>query len=225
MRESRRKVADTKSDRIYEVLREDIVTGELLPRERLHISDLAGRFQVSEIPVREALKRLQDHRLINFIPYTGYFVREFDMCEAENTWAIRSALERLAIRQAVEKFDGTMPETIGSLMERMETAVAGDDLRLFRTHNKEFHLEIYRISENPRLVELIDDLWEEIERAARIFRMQRARPVNSMKEHRQMLGALMARDAPLLERLLDEHRQTNLKILMQMRSDEARLVI
>lgn len=225
MREKARRVADTKSDRIYETLREAIVTGELLPRERLHISDLASRFEVSEIPVREALKRLQDHRLINFIPYTGYFVKEFSMEETENTWMIRSALEHLAIRQAVEKFDGNPPPAIADHMKRMEEAVQADDHRLFRVFNKEFHLEIYRISGNRRLVELIDDLWEEIERAARIFRIYRARPADSVREHSVMLDALQARDVVGLERILDAHRETNLQILKQLREEEKRLAI
>lgn len=210
---------DTKSDRIYDALREAIVTGVLLPREKLNTSALAAQFGVSEIPVREALKRLQEHRLVKIVPYTGCFVQEFTMEELENLWAIRAALESLAVQQIVERFDGALPGAIPDLMDRMDRAILEDDITGFRRLNKEFHLETYRLTKNERLVELIDNVWEEAERAVKIFRLRRNRPVDSMKEHRMFLDAIVRRDAAGASEILAAHRATNLAILRSMQSD------
>ncbi len=205
--------ADTKSDRVYEALREEIVSGHFEPGEKLIISSLAQQFGTSESPVREALKRLQEHRLVNMIPYTGYFVREYSFKELEDLWMIRSALEELAIREIVERFDGTIPKNVLEAEERFENCIADSNLTEYRYYNKCFHLELYTLAQNKRLRELIDNIWEEAERSSVVFDFRKDRAVNSAREHREIMEAISARDAEKAIDILKKHRQTNLKII------------
>ncbi len=213
----------TKSDRIYEYLRNAIVTGELLPREKLNITALAYQFEVSEIPVREALKRLQEHRLVKIVPYTGYFVQEFTMDELSDLWAIRFSLESLAVEQIIQRFDGTFPPEITELMDQMDECVRKGDGALFAELNKKFHLRFYRLCRNERLVELISNIWEEAERAQKVFRIRRTRITDSMQEHRMFLEAVADRDLERALSILKLHRSTNLQILKTLQGENNKL--
>ena len=215
---------DTKSDRVYEALREEIVAGRFEPGEKLIISSLAQQFGTSESPVREALKRLQEHRLIDMSPYTGYFVRQYSIKELEDLWMIRSALETLAIREIVERTDGKATPAVREAAECFERCVAENNLSEYRYCNKRFHMELYGMTLNFRLCELIDNIWEEAERSSIVFEIRKDRAANSVLEHRRLLEALADRDADRAIDILNKHRETNLKIIRSRAAEEERII-
>lgn len=208
--------SDTKSDKIYEILREEIISGRIKPKEKMNISSLATELGTSEIPVREALKRLQENRLLYMVPYTGYFVKEFTMEELDDLWAIRRSLEKLAIEQIVERHNEDFPQVIYDYLTEMDKCVKANDAQTYRNYNKEFHIELYRLTNNERLVELISNVWEEGERATVIFNFRKNRLPDSQAEHRELLEAIRNKDKDLANEILIKHRNTNLMILRSM---------
>src|SRR5262249_55336665 len=84
------------SDRVYELLRQAIVDGELGPNERVVESEIARRLGVSQAPVREAVKQLAREGLLMHVPRRGNFVVEISSKDAEHARQVREPLERLA---------------------------------------------------------------------------------------------------------------------------------
>ena len=79
---ARKKMIDTKAARIYESLKFEICNGDLKPGDRLIISRSAEKYDVSEIPVREAFNRLKAEGLLRIVPHKGIYVTEI----ARSTW-------------------------------------------------------------------------------------------------------------------------------------------
>ncbi len=92
-------------DIVTEQLRQMIRNGHLKPGDRLHQDELAGRLDVSTMPVREALRHLQAEGLVVFYPRRGAVVAQVTLAEFEEIYRIREELESLAFQWAAENFD------------------------------------------------------------------------------------------------------------------------
>jgi len=88
-------------EKIVNGIRHDILSGHLRPGEALKQVELANRYGVSPIPLREALQRLQTEGLAIYLPYRGALVARLSKSEATDIVAIRNSLESLALRIAV----------------------------------------------------------------------------------------------------------------------------
>jgi DNA-binding GntR family transcriptional regulator len=91
------------SERAYRRLKEMILVGELVPGRRLVELDLAAQFGMSRTPVREALKRLIDGKLILVDPTRMYTVRKAEIAEIEEVYLVREMLDGLAARLATQR--------------------------------------------------------------------------------------------------------------------------
>ncbi|MEO6115939.1 MAG: GntR family transcriptional regulator, partial [Pseudolysinimonas sp.] len=98
------------SDWVYTQLSEAIRSVELPPGMKLSEPTLAARLHVSRVPVREAIGRLADQRLVTVIPQVGTRVAPILMAEVENACFIRDSLEAGAFRQAIERRGATTTE-------------------------------------------------------------------------------------------------------------------
>lgn len=205
----------TKSDWVYEVIREAIVTKEIKPGDRIIVNALAKQMGVSDIPVREALKRLQAHKFVEVTPYSGYSVRTMSIEEFEDVWLIRLELETLAARIAIKNCSNENIQELEELVSLMEHAVQEKDFKQYVIYNKRFHIKMYRLCNNERLVQLIKELWEETERASKIFENNEERIRESQKEHNIMLDALRTRDVELLIDTIRRQRSINADIYRQ----------
>src|SRR5919202_4680398 len=90
-------------DEVYARLRAAIVTAELEPGRQLSENEVAGRFGVSRTPVREALVRLRDDRLVEIVPQLGTFVSPISTRAVADAQFIREALECAAVRAAAAR--------------------------------------------------------------------------------------------------------------------------
>ncbi len=91
------------SDRIETQLKREIMSGDLAPGQRVTIDEIAERLQVSTMPVRDAVRRLDGLGFLKVAPRRGVFVEEFDQTRFRNTMQIRIALECLAVELATTK--------------------------------------------------------------------------------------------------------------------------
>ncbi|MGH9561191.1 MAG: GntR family transcriptional regulator, partial [Terracidiphilus sp.] len=90
------------SDRVTACIRELILSGDLPPGGRISQEDLAARFSVSRIPVREALNRLESHGLVVLKPNSGAWVAKLDLAECIEVYKIRERIEPLALSESVQ---------------------------------------------------------------------------------------------------------------------------
>ncbi|MDN6437957.1 MAG: GntR family transcriptional regulator [Corynebacterium nuruki] len=146
-------------DMAFEALQTAISNGDYAAGDRLQIRDVAAQLGISVMPVREAIKRLEEIGLVETRPYKGAVVKEFTPDELLNIYAVRRLLETDAARQGV---DAMTPEDITDLEElftSMSEALADGDVLRYLDLDEEILMTVYSASDNPVLMEMIQALW------------------------------------------------------------------
>lgn len=199
--------APTKQRLVYETLRAEIIGGELEPGQVLVIDALARRFEVSIIPVREALRQLQSERLVEIRPHTGVRVAGVEVSALAEIFCLLGALETAT---ALRALPGMGPENLAEmegLIRRLEAAADAGDMPAFEMANREFHLLPCRVAGFPRAEEMLQSLLGEWERLHRMA-FQNAAPPDPRKanrEHRAILRAFRKGDADALAEAVRKH--------------------
>lgn len=196
----------TKAEYIYSTLKDDIVTGVLKSGERLILSKIAEQFSASEVPVREAIKKLEVEGLINNVPYVGAVVKTLNIREVKDLYQIRANVEGLAIKMALENADGAGLARIEKIIADMENAMNASDVVEFGRTDKKFHLEIALLSGNRRLHKLIESLWNETEQAQFVFRVDPKLMSESFREHMDIYNTIKTKDPIKAEEMVKYHR-------------------
>ncbi|MRG60290.1 FCD domain-containing protein [Agromyces sp. CFH 90414] len=147
------------SDQIYDLIKAMIKDTTLEPGEQLVESQLARRLQVSQAPVRDALKRLAHEGLVTHIRHQGNFVASYTDEEAEQAKVARSVLEGLAGELACGQLDAATTERLEGLIEQMHEAAADRNFSEFRELDFAFHRSVIEASGNaylPRMWDIIE---------------------------------------------------------------------
>jgi DNA-binding GntR family transcriptional regulator len=149
----------TLSEKVYDVLREQIVTGILKPNDRLLYAVIAKELQVSLSPVKEALLHLEHEGLVTINPRKGVFVRQLSSQDImEYSW-IRLALESLAVEQVCDKgIQQQNKKELHRLNDELAVAITKKDIAKSLHLDNEFHTEIIKASQLIRLIETTKNL-------------------------------------------------------------------
>jgi DNA-binding GntR family transcriptional regulator len=196
----------TKNDVVYQQLKEKIVNKVLRPGERIVISDIANELEVSPMPVREAIKRLQQDGFVEVNPHVGARVAMFGTTGFKEIALIRIELEVLATRLATPYFDDDRIKELESVLKQMETAVADRDGNSYSKLNKDFHCTVYSTGPYKYLYELILNLWAKSNFSKSIFLTVPEQVSVSLDGHRKWLDALRAKDADMAAEMLRSHK-------------------
>lgn len=205
----------TKNVAVYEVLRKDIVDGKLKPGQKIIMSDLAKRFGLSEIPVREAIRRLESDGFVEFTPHVGAVVSKMDESEFVETYLIRIELEALATRLAAPHVTSEDIDYLEKKNHEMEIAIQQNHPEKLGALNRDFHLRLYRAAPYPFLYKLISDLWEKVERTRSVFAYVPERAAASVAEHSQIIEALRTKDLAAAEALIKEQKSRTMAALQK----------
>src|SRR5665213_132940 len=135
---------------VRETLRGAILRGDLPGGTRLVQSELAVQLNVSNTPVREALRDLASDQLIRFHPHRGAVVRKLDIDELREIYEIRKALEPLAIRLAASRITGKQLKEASDLQARMDKET---DPCAWVEKNRKFHALLESTARSPRRLE------------------------------------------------------------------------
>jgi DNA-binding GntR family transcriptional regulator len=152
----------SKTDMVAALIREQIITGELPAGEQLRQRDLAQRFQVSQTPVREAMRRLESEGLVIGDTHRGFTVVEPDDGPVEENFQIRAALESLGASLAARKIDAAGLARLKELNDEMRALGAEHDGLgdpRYAGLNREFHFTVYEYARSPLLLSLMRLLW------------------------------------------------------------------
>jgi DNA-binding GntR family transcriptional regulator len=194
-------------------LRGQIAAGVYRPGEQLRQDNLAKEFGVSVPPVREALKTLEAEGQVVYSPNRGYFVAAMSVRELEEIYRIRTLLEAEAVTRATVRLGRADLVRMREAMADMRQAERTDDVPALTEANRRFHFTLYRAAEMPRMADIIRVLWESSDRYRSVYFATRERRRQVNREHRAIMSALTAHDAPLAIHLLDAHRQEALTAL------------
>ncbi|HEV7319613.1 MAG TPA: GntR family transcriptional regulator [Ensifer sp.] len=192
---------DTLASRISRALAERIISGILMPGERLRQDHIAEEFGASHVPVREAFRRLEAQGLAVSEPRRGVRVASFDLKEVREVAEMRAVLEVLALRHAI-------PHLTPAILDRAEAAtVAADtsrDVRSWEAANRAFHRVILEPCGMPRLLAAIDDLHAASARF--LFSAWRTSwEARTDHDHRAILAALREGRGDEAAKILERH--------------------
>ncbi len=147
-------------DQAFEAIHEAIMSGELRAGHRLQIRPLAEALGTSVMPVREAIKRLEEIGLVEAAPYRGAVVKEFTTAELRQVYAVRRLLEGEAARLGTPALTKGMITRLRKLRARAAKALGDAALVDYIDTDEEFLQVIYDAAANPVLVETIGVLWK-----------------------------------------------------------------
>lgn len=182
------------TDEVEAQLRAAILAGRLAPGSRIDQSRVAEALEVSPVPVREALRRLEAEGLVDFIPQRGAYVSEISLEELEEIYLIRALLEAQATRDAVPALQAADFERLHQLEAEMTAATERlDNARLLEL-NREFHFTIYQASGRKLLLQHIASLWDKSLRYRHLFTNLPDRAPLALAEHRAILAACETRN-------------------------------
>jgi DNA-binding GntR family transcriptional regulator len=183
---------DTAHVYVREAIRMAILNGQLVGGSRLVQSDLATQLRVSTTPVREALRDLASEGLIRIDAHRGAVVSELDEDDLAEVYQIRRRLEPMAIEMAMPRLTDEVLERASELHEAMSAA---PNSAAWVQLNRQFHMTIYEVSNQHRLVALIRSLQDASVMAisTRLLRRADVR-TTANDEHGQLLEALRDRD-------------------------------
>ncbi len=139
------------SDQIYALIKAMIKDSTLAPGEQLVESQLARQMQVSQAPVRDALKRLAHEGLVSHVRHQGNFVASYSAEEAAQAKVARVELEGLAGRLACGALDPARRAELVGLIAQMHEAAEAEDLARFRELDFTFHRAVIEASGNVYL--------------------------------------------------------------------------
>ena len=153
-------IKDTKTirRRIYEHLREQLLSGEIPPRQHMIEAKIAKELGTSRTPVREALHSLELEGLIESIPRVGYVVKAISEQEVEEICEIRMAIEGVAVRWAMEKAHKKLVEELKKNISLSDEKVSKGEVKAFVDMDARFHEIIAQFSGSKRLLELAQTL-------------------------------------------------------------------
>ena len=187
---------------IARVLASQIVSGELKPGERLRQDQIAHAFRASHVPVREAFRRLDAQGLVVTEPRKGVRVAPLDPGDVIEVTEMRAALEVLALRRAIPRFQ---PDDLEHAQVALDSGTNESDVAVWEAANRRFHEALTAPSRLPRLLATIADLhrasarhmfatWQSLEWHAR-----------SDDEHRAIIQAIKDKRTDRACRLLSDH--------------------
>ena len=169
----------------------------------------------SAVPVREALQRLASEGYVHLHPHSGGIVSSLSEDDVRQIFELRIYLEGLATRLAVDHMSNVHLQQLEKLLLESRRLIENRDYEGYEQFNRQFHQTIYQYSNNQRLANLIDDLWNYSARYPRLFREPEQLEL-SYREHQQILEAMKQRDGELAERLTHQHKTKAYEMLLKL---------
>lgn len=185
--------------RAYAVLKEAVFAGNFRPGEVVTLRSLAKELSISEMPVREALRRLTSEGAFEALPNRSARVPALSRRQVEQILDLRQLLEGKAAALAARNITLVQIEHLRALQSGIEHSIENSDSHAHTSLNMAFHFEIYRIADNPTLVPLIQMLWLRMAPlVASTVGLLTSRPAAFRKvgteNHERLLAAFQARD-------------------------------
>jgi DNA-binding GntR family transcriptional regulator len=187
---------DTNAKAIYRDLWDKIVSLELTPGAPLPEKFLSQHYGVSRTPIREALLRLADDRLVDILPQSGTYVARIPIAAIPEAVVIRQALEGATVELAATMANARQITRMQAVIEQQKVYAQADDVRAFYDADEAFHQTIAEAAQCPNIWPILRLAKVQVDRTRRISlqTIRRLRP--TIEEHERILSAIIDRDVP-----------------------------
>ena len=202
-------------DVVFNTLREAILKGELKPGERLMELQLAAKLGVSRTPIREAIRMLEQEGLAVTIPRKGAEVAKMTEKDMEDVLQIREALDELAAKIACEQISEEQLEKLVATMHEFEESTKTDNVKKIAEADVKFHDIIYQSTGNPKLVNMLNNLREQMYRYRVEYLKEGETRDVLVKEHEELTKAIRERDVERAKQLSFQHIENQRMAIMR----------
>ncbi len=189
----------------YEVLKKAIITGEIPAGERIVETDYADKLHISRTPLREALRKLERDGLVEYVMRRGVVVRAFTIDDVEQIYTIRNALEMLTLPSIIANATVDDIRSLREKLDRMDELQAKDDIEGISPLAREFHTQLTSISNQKRILRVIESQDEYIRRFSAMAIRQENRRSAAHEEHHKLVDYVEARDLARFTELMQHH--------------------
>lgn len=196
----------TRAQHVADDLRKRILSGEFKGATQLRQDALARDYDVSRIPVREALLTLEAEGLVQFHPHRGAFTTELSTATIRELFDLRVLLECRALAQAIPKLTPSELDRAERLLDQYDAALdSGSDIDNWSELNFAFHTALYSPAQLPETLAMITHLNTKCDRYIRMQLLYTREIQKAEKEHRELLEHARNKDIEAACRLLDRH--------------------
>jgi DNA-binding GntR family transcriptional regulator len=196
----------SKSQEVFEALRQAIFVGDLEPGDQLREAHLARQFSVSQVPVREALLQLERVGLVVRVPDKGTTVTKLSRSEILELLEVRIHLEDLAFNLAAPRLDDHAIRRLKACVADIEKAVANNDHYSTAEADLMFHRAVWSYSGNRVLTNMLEQLCVSVFAFVSLRRHKAGEHIHSSKSlHTKLLNALKAKKANAISAAIRDH--------------------
>lgn len=198
----------TIADQAFKRIQDEIVQGKYPPNSKINESELCREFKISRGPLREAIRRLEERRLLVRTPYAGVKVVALNKQELIDIYLTREAIESTAAGLAAECRSDEMVQRLSELLHKHRSQISeskGEDY-FQEEGDMDFHYLIVMNCGNQVLKDIYSN---ELYHRIRMYRYQlsriKGRPYQALDEHQRIYEALLHRDREVAEVLMRRH--------------------
>ncbi|UTV29341.1 GntR family transcriptional regulator [Photobacterium atrarenae] len=202
-----------------EMIRQDILLGELAPGQKLVVAELKARYDVGASPIREALVQLSWKKYVIFAPQKGCWVAPVSVAELEELFEASQLLTQTLLSQAIDQGGEAWELNILTSfhkLSRLNPAEQDIDFNEWEKRHSEFHLALLDGSQSTVMLELYREVYEQIERYRHIWASQTRcyeEHYHNHGEHEAMMKAVLSRDIQTAQTLLRNHSQRAIEMI------------
>jgi DNA-binding GntR family transcriptional regulator len=217
---ARRGESETLSTEVRERLRHDILAGQWVPGEKLQLVALSSHYGTSSTVVREALTRLTGERLVELKPNRGFFVPRLSLEELRDFNELRCLSEEFGIKLAIERGDLQWESEVFAAHHTLERTPRRDDEGTLNAQwvaaHAAFHAKLLSSCGLPVLIDLASTLSDETS----LYRRWAGPSITTAdrdidQEHRDILQAVIDRDADRAGALLRAHYTKTMELILE----------
>lgn len=190
---------------VFETLRDAIITGKMGPGERLMEIQLAEEMGVSRTPVREAIRKLELEGFVVMVPRKGAYVAGVSIKDIADVFEVRAALEGLAASLAAERITEEELDRLERSIVSINEVSDGKNINKAVESDIDFHDMLYQASRNQKLITIITNLKEQLQRYRATSLAEEGRTKDAVDEHKQIVEALSERNGELAAELARQH--------------------
>lgn len=223
------KHAKSQVDSLAAAIRKDIVAGALRPGSRLRLQDLQQRYSVSAIPIREALSRLVSLGLVHVEAQKGFSVTRVSCDDMLDLFKTMISVEAINLRSSIAFGDRDWEAGIIAAAHRLGVQSGSNSNPSFfddewEELHRRFHLSLVCASRSERLLRYRELLFENVDRYRRIAALYELGDRDVDGEHRELMEAVLGRDAEKSIRAMCRHLVTTAKVLLSCEIEESDVV-
>lgn len=192
-------------DVVFNTLRDGILRGELEPGERLMEVHLAQKLGVSRTPIREAIRKLELEGLVQMIPRKGAVVASITEEDLRDVLEVRKVLECLAVELACQKRTEQDMVELKDALEGFRREMHSRNPSKIAVRDVAFHDVIYRITDNRRLIQILNNLREQMYRYRLEYIKDEKKRMTLVSEHMDIVSAIENRNAEAAKAAITLH--------------------